>query len=92
MALPAPKNLLAKTRFSPFAEQADAMRRTTVWLAFGLLLLISVTGCPSIDLGPWGGAAYTLDTGKIGSGQQAIIPRNDNQYWDGQPMDSHTGR
>jgi hypothetical protein len=49
-------------------------------------------GCGLIDLGPWGGPAYSLDTGKIGTGQQAITPRNDASSWNGEPMDSHTHR
>lgn len=56
-------------------------------LARVLLILTCLSGCVSIDLGPWGGPAYTLDTDKIGTGEQAIRPRNDNKYMNGEPMD-----
>ena len=68
------------------------MSRATVWIAFGLLLLSSLAGCCSIDLGFLGASGYTFDTGKIGSGQQAINPSNDSPYWNGQPMDDRARR
>ena len=68
------------------------MSKKPVWRVLGLLLSICPTGCCLVDLGPWGGPAYTLDTSKIGTGQQAITPRDDAQYWNGQPMDNRTHR
>jgi hypothetical protein len=58
-----------------------------------LLLFLSacVAGC-SWPLGPWGGPAYTLDFDKIGTGLQAISPRNDAFFQDGEPMDYRTRR
>jgi hypothetical protein len=56
-----------------------------------LLTLASVSaGCSSIDLGPWGGPAYTLHTDQIGSGRNAILPRNDAQFSNGEPVDYRT--
>ncbi|HVJ79972.1 MAG TPA: hypothetical protein VNC50_02785 [Planctomycetia bacterium] len=48
-------------------------------------VLASATGCSLIPLGPWGGPAYQLD--ESGSGGPEIKPRNDHQYWNGEPMD-----
>ena len=54
-------------------------------LAFLLLALpVAGSGC-SINLGPWGGPAYTLDLDRIGTGEPAINLRNDESYQDGQP-------
>lgn len=68
------------------------MSRATVWIVLGLLLSSSLTGCCSIDLGFLGAPGYTLDTDKFGSGQEAIKPGNDSQYWNGQPMDDRAHR
>ena len=61
-------------------------------LALELVLATISISCGTIDLGPRGGPAHTLDTDKIGTGQQAINPRNDAQYWNGQPMDYRNRR
>lgn len=50
------------------------------------------TGCGALDLGPWGGPTYTLDPAKVGTGQQAITPRNDWSYSRGEPMDYRSRR
>jgi hypothetical protein len=50
------------------------------------------TGCGLVDLGPWGGPAYSLDIDKIGTGQQAITPRNDTSNWNGESTDTRTRR
>jgi hypothetical protein len=47
---------------------------------FVLALVVVAGGC-SIPLGPWGGPAYELDTTLIGTGKQAIIPREDGSPW-----------
>ena len=57
-------------------------------IALGMILLMT-TGC---SFGPWGGPAYTLDPGKIGTGQQAITPRNDGFYSNGYSDDYRTRR
>jgi hypothetical protein len=44
-----------------------------------LVALFAASGC-TVPLGPWGGPAYELDVGKIGSGQQAIKPKEDGLY------------
>jgi hypothetical protein len=63
------------------------MIRLLLRLALLSTVAILPLGCGSIDFGPWGGPSYTLDTDKIGTGQQTITPRNDASYWNGQPMD-----
>lgn len=68
------------------------MSRAARWLTLGLILVIAPAGCRWLDLGPWGGPAYTLDTEKVGTGQQAITPRNDAGYADGQALDCRTRR
>ncbi len=59
--------------------------------------VISACGCQSLltevaktvtGQTPAGGMAYDIDDDKIGSGQQAIVPRNNADYWNGQAMDS----
>ena len=56
------------------------------------LAAITLVGCSSIGLGPWGGPAYDLDVNKIGTGEPAISLRNDGEFWNGQPMDCRTRR
>ena len=73
-------------------RQGDAMIRMTVQLALWSVVAFLVAGCGEIPLGPWGGPAYTLDTEKIGTGQQAISPRNDALYSNGEPMDRRSKR
>jgi hypothetical protein len=68
------------------------MTRTVFWAALLLILTATIAGCSSWNLGPWGGPAYTLDTEKIGTGQQAITPRNDAFYQNGEPMDYRSRR
>ena len=63
------------------------MMRRVLRIILILAFLSQGTGCPSIDLGPWGGPAYTIDTSLIGTGQQAITPRNDTWYANGEPLD-----
>jgi hypothetical protein len=68
------------------------MSRVTAWLGLGLFVAANLTGCAWFDVGPWGGPGYTLQSDKVGSGQQAITTRNDSQYWNGEPMDCRTHR
>ena len=66
------------------------MNGRSAW-TFALLVLISAqAGCAYLPLGPWGGPAYDLDLGKIGTGEPAIVPRNDPAYLFGEPMDCRT--
>lgn len=59
--------------------------------------VITACGCQSlttevartvIGQTPAGGMAYDIDDDKIGTGQQAIVPRNNADYWNGQAMES----
>jgi hypothetical protein len=54
-----------------------------------LMTLLAAAGC-RIPVGPWGGPGYELHTDKIGTGEQAIQPRNDSTYWHGERMDQRT--
>ena len=44
------------------------------------------------ELGPWGGPAYTVDSDKLGTGQQAVELRNDSAYCNGEAMDARKRR
>lgn len=68
------------------------MTKAFLRLAMLLICTAPAVGCSSWNLGPWGGPAYTLDTEKIGTGQQAITPRNDAFYQNGEPMDYRSRR
>jgi hypothetical protein len=68
------------------------MIRASLRLAAFLILAGSSGGCALIDLGPWGGPAYTLDTGRLGSGEPALELRNDSEYIHGQPVDARRNR
>ena len=59
--------------------------RVTLVMASAVVLV----GCRSVNLGigSRGGPAYTVRGDKIGSGEQAIVPRNNSRYWNGEPMD-----
>jgi hypothetical protein len=54
--------------------------------ALAFVLATSLVGC-QFDTKPTGGPAYTIDTSQFGT-DQAITLRNDNQYWDGMPVDA----
>ena len=58
-------------------------------LAFLLTIATLPTGC---NIGPWGGPVYTVDPSLIGSGQQAITPRTDSFFANGDPSDNRTHR
>jgi hypothetical protein len=68
------------------------MCRVMVRVALLMCATVPLAGCGLFDLGPSGGPAYQLDSAKVGTGQQAITPRNDSSYWNGQPMDYRQGR
>jgi hypothetical protein len=51
-----------------------------------VLLIGSLSGCGVFNLGPWGGPAYEMDTDKLGTGQQTIVPRTDATYYNGEQM------
>jgi hypothetical protein len=58
-----------------------------------VLAMVATPGCCIVSqLGPWGGPAYDLDYGKIGTGEQAITPTNDAFYMNGEPQDCRTNR
>jgi hypothetical protein len=63
------------------------MIRAILRLVLLLIGAATLTGCSSWNLGPWGGPAYTLEMDKVGTGQPAVIPRNDAFYQDGESMD-----
>ena len=65
------------------------MVRFIPWSTFLFVGLMLQAGC---SLGPWGGPAYTIDWGKIGSGEQAIVPRNDSSYSNGEPTNYRSRR
>jgi hypothetical protein len=50
-------------------------------------LVSTVSSCSDVPMGPWGGPAYVLEPSKIGTGEQAIVPRNDCDYANGEPSD-----
>jgi len=56
-----------------------------------LIMFTAISGC-AWNLGPWGGPAYMLDLNRVGSGEQAIQPRNDDANWHGQPVNLRTRR
>ena len=62
------------------------MRRNVLRL---LALVVVAGGC---SLPTTGGMAYDIDASKVGTGQQAVVPRNDGGYWDGRPMDNRPSR
>ena len=68
------------------------MFRSVVRLLVLLTIVCQSAGCALINLGPWGGPAYTLDLGKIGTSDQAIAPRNDASFSSGEPMDYRARR
>ena len=53
------------------------------------LATVTLTGCGlfNIHLPAVNGPGYTIDGDAVGTGRQAIHPRNDNRYWNGEPMD-----
>ena len=65
------------------------MRRIAIALFLAFASVTLPTGC---QLGPWGGPAYDVDYGKIGTGEQAITPRNDAFYMNGEPQDYRSNR
>jgi hypothetical protein len=69
-------------------KQGDAMIQPILRIVLLLVIGLLPTGC---NLGPWGGPAYTLDPFQIGSGQQAIVPRNDSWFSSGEQMDYRRG-
>jgi hypothetical protein len=70
-----------------------AVRRVMLPLFLGFASVV-LPGCCGLvsNLGPWGGPAYEIDHDKIGTGEQAIVPRNDELFWDGEPMDLRSDR
>jgi hypothetical protein len=58
-------------------------------LRFIVVSVISVctTGC-TVPLGPWGGPAYDLNVADVGTGKQAITPRNDADYVGGSEINT----
>jgi hypothetical protein len=50
-----------------------------------LVSLVSLTGCGTWNLGPWGGPAYEMDLSKMGTGESVFSLRNDAYYLDGMP-------
>jgi hypothetical protein len=67
------------------------MARSVVQLAAAAYLFIVMgAGCAAIGLGPDRGPKYDLNLGKIGTGEQAITPTNNNEFWNGMPMDART--
>jgi hypothetical protein len=68
------------------------MYRAIVRLVVFPAVAAALGGCSDLDLGPWGGSAYQLDTEKVGTGQQTISSRNDAEYWNGQPTDHRPRR
>jgi hypothetical protein len=63
------------------------MHRTLIRLA--ALAALAACGC---SLPATGGRAYDIDASKIGTGEQAVVPRNDSQFWNGQQMDTRSPR
>lgn len=57
-----------------------------------LALAIALSAGCSWDLPSFGGVGYQLNTDRIGTGQPAITPRNDHQFWDGEAMDNRRGK
>lgn len=55
---------------------------------FGVIIAsVAAAGC-ALPLGPWGGPAYELNVGDIGAGKQAITPRNDSDYQNGDAVNA----
>ena len=59
--------------------------RLTVMIAF--VMAFAGCRCLNFGVGPRRVPAYTVDMEKVGSGEQAIIPRNNASFWNGEPMD-----
>jgi hypothetical protein len=77
----------------PFAEkQENVMIGQFRRLYVSAILAGLASGCCSCDFPSWGGPALSLDSSKIGTGQQAIAPRNDAEYANGEPMNLRTGK
>jgi hypothetical protein len=55
------------------------MNRIRFRLVVVIVAMIAAAGC-TVPLGPWGGPAYELNVGDIGTGKQAITPRNDADF------------
>jgi hypothetical protein len=70
------------------------MLRTVMQLVVLAPLAALPLGCSTLgfDIGPWGGPAYKLDLDTVGTGEQAIVPRNDYSYANGEPLDYRTRR
>lgn len=68
------------------------MSANVVKFVLFLVIVTMLTGCGIIGLPPWGGSAYGVDLGKIGTGEQAVTPRNDPWHSGGMPMDMRTRR
>jgi hypothetical protein len=78
-------------RYHYLRSGARSMSQSILRLMLFALIALAPAGC-SIPLGPWGGPAYTLEPSQIGTGQDAIVPRNDARYADGEAMDYHSHR
>ena len=67
------------------------MARSVVRLAVAAqLVLLSAWGCEIIHLRDNSGPSYDVRSDKLGTGEQAIAPTNDNYFWNGMPMDART--
>jgi hypothetical protein len=73
------------------SQAEGAMGRLALRLVLFLVPITLASGC-SIPTGPQNGYQCTLYTGSIGTGEQAITPRNDESYSNGEPMDHRTRR
>jgi hypothetical protein len=68
------------------------MCRPVLGLALLLAFVATAIAGAGCSLGPWGGPGYVFNPGAIGTGEQAIVPRNDSGYVDGMPPDCRTWR
>ena len=68
--------------------EIDKMKRPGLIICL-LTIQLMLPGCSWLDvLLPEGfGPGYVIDGDEFGTGRQAIFPRNDHKYWNGEPMD-----
>lgn len=73
-----------------YQTRAHTIHLTEVAPMFSIRLVLLGVVLACATLGCAGAPGYSVDLNKVGTGEQAIEPRNDAQYWDGTPMDQRT--
>lgn len=54
------------------------------------IVFLSCAGCKGLAIplpSSPGGPAYEIRTDRLGTGEQAVVPRSDLTHWEGEPLD-----